>query len=713
VMAYREPLAVRQKRWGRRHHTLITVAGFVLLTLVGAGVVGGLVVGRAQERARTLTQVDALRDANAATVPFLLQEMVPHRADAQPRLRAQWEDATLTGPQRLRIGLALADDAEVRSHLVELARKAEDPQDVLLVRDALAPHVEEIRPLLWSQVMEASTPAAERFRLLALLATLDPDGPDWLGQAAATVEQLLMANPLHVGIWKEALEPVRGALLPPLAKAFRTSRQSDRGRLVATILADYSADLPENLVELLLDADDRQYEVLLPKLKAQRAAVLPLLHRALDRTAPDQAPDAEKDVLAERQANAAVTLLHLDDAERAWPLLRHSADPSRRTYLLHKLASHGIGAAAVVRRLESQPVPEVSERRALLLALGEYPAAALEAEERQRLVEELLRDYRDDGDAGVHGAVEWLLRQWQRDKDVLAIDDQLRGKPAGKRQWYVNKQSQTFTVIPADREFLMGSPEQEPDRRSNEVLHRVRIPRSFAMGTKEVTVAQFRRFLEATPVIQRQFTSEDIQEGLKKYSPDDDGPMIIVSWFQAAQFCNWLSKEEGLEECYPSLEKIQDGMQMPAGYLNRSGYRLPTEAEWEYACRAGAGTSRFYGTSEKLLGRYAWYTKTTHDTGTRPGGLLKPNDLGLFDVYGNVEEWCQDSSWGAYGRPAGTGPRVDEEDDNRDIKDKPGRLLRGNAFDTDPLSLRSASRSGVPPAYRNNHFGFRVARTYR
>jgi formylglycine-generating enzyme required for sulfatase activity/serine/threonine protein kinase len=712
VTAYREPLLARLARWRRRHSTLVTVAGGVLLTLVGAAVIGELVVGREQQRTRALAQVDALGDAGAANAPALLKDLAAHRADVLPRLRVRWQESALTPAQRLRLGLALADDGEVRAKLVTLARTAADPQEVLLVRDALLPFAAEVRPLLWEQVKEPSTPPGERFRLLVILASLDPDGTDWPAQAAATVEQFLAANPLHLGSWKSALEPVHRALLPPLGQAFRAGRDSDRGLLVATILADYSAELPDNLIALLLDADERQYTELLPKLKAQREAVLPLLHRELERTAPETAPDAEKDALAERQANAAVSLLHLDDAGRAWPLLRHSADPSRRTYLLHKLASHGIGAAAVVRRLESQPAPEVSERRALLLALGEYPPASLAPEDREQLVQRLLGDYREEGDAGLHGAVEWLLGKWQRDKEVHAIQDQLRGQAIGEREWYVNKQGQTLTIVPADREFLMGSPEQEPDRLSNEVLHRVRIPRSFAIGTREVTVAQFRRFLEATPTIKRQFDTE-AQELLKKYGGDDNGPMIAVSWFQAAAYCNWLSKEEGLEECYPALEKIKDGMQMSEGYLQKSGYRLPTEAEWEYACRAGAVTSRFYGTSEKLLGRYAWYLKTTNGSGTRPGGLLKPNDLGLFDIYGNVWEWCQDAYEETDKRPVGEVPRVDVESDNRDIKDQQRSLLRGCSFHMPASIARSALRLYYSPANRLNVFGFRVARTYR
>src|SRR5262249_34672676 len=161
---------------------------------------------------------------------------------------------------------------------------------VLLVRDALRPFAAEAGPLLWETVKEPSTPPGERFRLLAILATLDPASADWPAQATTTVEQFLAANPLHLGSWKTALEPVRKALVPPLGQAFRAGRDSDRGRLVASILADYAADLPDTLVEVVVDADERQYAVLLPRLKAQREGVLPLLHRELERTTPETAP---------------------------------------------------------------------------------------------------------------------------------------------------------------------------------------------------------------------------------------------------------------------------------------------------------------------------------------------------------------------------------------------------------------------------------------
>jgi formylglycine-generating enzyme required for sulfatase activity len=149
-------------------------------------------------------------------------------------------------------------------------------------------------------------------------------------------------------------------------------------------------------------------------------------------------------------------------------------------------------------------------------------------------------------------------------------------------------------------------------------------------------------------------------------------------------------------------------MVLPADYLARTGYRLPTEAEWEYACRAGAVTSRPYGSGDKLLDHYAWHVDNSRGRAERVGSL-KPNDFGLFDMLGNAWEWCHDA-YAAY--PPGPGPVEDREQPGKILASQ-ARVLRGGGFFSTASELRSAHRFGWPPQAPFGLAGFRVARTWR
>jgi len=420
--------------------------------------------------------------------------------------------------------------------------------------------------------------------------------------------------------------------------------------------------------------------------------------------------DRTRDEQARRQANAAVALLHLGQPGAVWPLLRYDErsaageDPRRRTYLIHRFAAMGIDA----RRLAAQFLSgkhDVSVRRALLLSLGEYLPDS-PAGQRPALADELhlLACYRDDPDAGVHAAAEWLLRRCGYHEEIGKTDADLStastGEPARDRQWYLTRTNRhTLVVVRDPRPFLMGSPGYEPGRDGTELRHARNIGRSFAIATKEVTVAQFRAFLS-----QHDFRRES--------TTIPDGPIINVTWFEAALYCNWLSEKEGLPKTEFCYEKLGNDLHLAKDYLKRKGYRLPTEAEWEYACRAGALTSRCYGSAEEMLGYYGWYEGNTGGLRARPVGLLKPNDLGLFDMHGNVAEWCLDPP-----RSYPRGSREQVHDDGPDtpiVKREEVRVFRDGAFNSPSQRLRSAERRRERP-YLNSHIdiGFRVARTIR
>ncbi len=263
-------------------------------------------------------------------------------------------------------------------------------------------------------------------------------------------------------------------------------------------------------------------------------------------------------------------------------------------------------------------------------------------------------------------------------------------------------------VVLPPMEFLMGSPPREPDRDggvkgTSERQHKVLINRGFAIAAKPVTIDQFRRFAS-------DFKDEP------KFAPSGDCPAHHTTWYLAAAYCNWLSDKEGLgrtEWCYePDAEgKYQAGMRLAANYLQRTGYRLPTEAEWECACRAESVTCRFFGESEELLGDYAWHV---HNSMNRswPVGSLKPNDWGLFDMHGNVWVWCQERHLGDYQVPA-EGAALEDREDVAHVADTDPRLLRGGSFYNPAAYVRAADRYWYVPKHHFKNVGFRVARTIR
>ncbi len=280
----------------------------------------------------------------------------------------------------------------------------------------------------------------------------------------------------------------------------------------------------------------------------------------------------------------------------------------------------------------------------------------------------------------------------------------LEKQPRGERAWYVDGQGHTMIRISGPVEFRMGSPLGEPERGDDEVPHRVRIPRSLAIAAGEVTVEQFDRFLRAHP--------NSAVANPRNFKPLPDAPITSVSWLQAAQYCRWLSEQEGLPEdqmCYPPVPEIKPGMHLPANYLARTGYRLPTEAEWEYTCRAGAATNWYYGSDPMMLDRYGWYSDNSNDHAW-PSGLLQPNDLGLFAMHGNVWQWCQ-GRYAPYPEVPQGGVVVDREDATLTVPADQDRVLRGGAFNCDSPKLRCAYRGRAVPTRQDVDTGFRVVRT--
>jgi serine/threonine protein kinase/formylglycine-generating enzyme required for sulfatase activity len=705
----------KMMRKASRFHVVRVLVMVAVLVLLGRGLMEAWSVANAK------LLVKAVSSADTAKLPQLLVaiegvehgQYLPSRWLLLSGLRRMYAESEPGSPQRLRAGLCLLPvDPSQTEFLYERLLDA-GADELPVIRDALAPYRGDLVEKLWATAEQpAGGREQQRLRAACALASYDPDSQRWDNVGKQVANDLVSVPAVYLGAWMESLRPVHQKLLAPLAAIFRDSKRRETERSLATeILADYATDRAPLLAELLMDANDKQFAVLYPKVEHHGAVARTPLLAEVDRRLPPDAADDLKVTLAKRQANAAVALLRMGRPEKVWPLLKHTPDPRVRSHLVHRLGPLGADPKALCKRLEEEP--DLSIRRALLLSLGEFGPDQLPAADREPLLATVLRWYRENPDPGLHGAAEWVLRmKWGQAARLQEIDRELAKGKQGKLeqieqemgqgsrqpQWYVNGQGQTLVVIPGPVEFLMGSPTTEVGRGENEKLHRRRISRTFAIATKAVTVEQFQRFHE--------------DNYLRQYAPTADCPMPGITWYTAVEYCNWLSKKEGLPErewCYePNKDKkYAEGMRLAPGYLGRAGYRLPTEAEWEYACRAGAVTSRCYGESEELLEHYGWYVRNA-DGRSWPGGSLKPNDLGLFDLHGNVWAWCQDPY-----KPYETGTvgkAIEEAEDLTPLLNTESRVMRGGSF-SHPGSVRSAYRGRLAPTYRGYDIGFRLART--
>jgi len=239
--------------------------------------------------------------------------------------------------------------------------------------------------------------------------------------------------------------------------------------------------------------------------------------------------------------------------------------------------------------------------------------------------------YRNEKDPGMHSAARWVLLHWHRagqddiDQVLDAIDRaRASNKPDAGWKWYVNDLGMTFSVI----EDTTGR--AAPSSKGK--VHR------FAIGATEVTLQQFREYKRHHQPASNSADAAQL-------------PATQVTWHEAAKFCNWLSAREGVPKDQWCYEETKEGrMEFVPGYQKLGGYRLPTEEEWEFACRAGTTTPWHFGhADDELVGYYAWWRKNAILKGVEQrsaAALLKPNDFGLFDMHGNVGELCQEFAGG-------------------------------------------------------------------
>lgn len=384
----------------------------------------------------------------------------------------------------------------------------------------------------------------------------------------------------------------------------------------------------------------------------------------------------------------AVIALHLQDASIAADMCQTAErpDPVQRTMFVELFPTWHGNVASLTRN--GRNLKDSALTSGLCLGIGGISPERITGDERTDTAQILKELYESAPQGVTHSSAGWALVQWRIELPALAPTS----LPVEGRDWFINSLEMTMLQIQPGS-FVRKDPEVEKS-----VNQKVTLTRPFFLSDREVTVGQFQQFVD-DPKYPSEEKPEKWEGANRKISRTLEHPVQQVNWNDAVLFCNWLSKKErpARKPCYERVAGAANEWRLlPGG----TGYRLPTEAEWEYACRAGTSTDYSFGNDPEFLRKYATlYSGTTHVAA--PCGGKLPNGWGLFEIHGNVWEWCHD--WfDAYGDSELRNPLGPAGDHSY-------RVIRGGNWTFDASACWSGFRGTSYPDHRDYVIGFRVA----
>ena len=656
IKSRRINLLTRAALWAKRNPLVATSLSAVFASLAIATLVSTFFWNQAinEQNQRARESLNALKTADSSELPQILGNLTWSSVSVRRQILDQLADnPTTQQKRRLLMGLSYLSDSVSQDNLDLIYQTIleSDPFEIIAFVKGFS-NIEnaKLADRTWAELTKQNNlNDRQRLAAICLLAQIDASSEKWNSTKLAkdAAGYLTSINLVEIKSWLEAVSPIKqlDEFRNEIIRYFNDS-QSAVNESAAVILASIYENEPLEIVSNLLPSSTpRQLFHLMPVLRNRinRSGSLELISKSLN----------DSKIGYVEKANLIVSLIqlteHEDSSKKNWHamlrtgnLAENNIDNTVGTEVIVRLGPSVTNLDKVVQKIKelaTRPNQATADENnalaTLILSLEKFTQSQLPPSKKERLWSECFQDlFENHPDARIHSSIRWLYLQWGWKKQIDTIENRLASPyPDPEKNWHVDPLGNTFVIFTPQPDFDLGK------SWPNVNGHR------YGICITEVTGNQFSKFAKTHKVINQTYTA-------------DERPVANVQYFWSLAYCHWLTtqitderksvfKVQRLRQnninLFTDLFKKRQQVRLANSWfeLNNPGYRLPTLAEWRYACRARTGTLRSFGRNDNRLEHYAWYTSNSENK-AHPIGTLKPNENGLFDMLGNVNEWCLD-----------------------------------------------------------------------